>query len=143
MNEFTIDCAFHAVPFLNVCLKMPNFRADADRKVLFLQQKLEVPNLDAHRVGEVYTGLNEIKTTVWNYLGLSSGHFPVGFDVQRVPEGMSSIPALSRDGFRFLYDGCTLRTITRNIHYALIDEIDALGSFRPRLNAILESSTII
>jgi nucleoside 2-deoxyribosyltransferase len=143
VNELTIECAFHAVPFLNVCLKMPNFRADQEQKILFLDQTLKVPNLDVLRVGEVYCGFNEVKSSVWNYLGLSTGEFPVGFDVQRVTEPMSSIKALTRNGFRFVYDGFTLRTIPRRIRYALIDEIDSLALFRRRLNAVLEDCAVL
>ena len=142
VNDYEVVCAFHAIPFLNVCLEMPDYRADTERKFLLLTKELNVPDLGSHDVGEVYFDFQIItRKASLIFIGLAEVDSLHGFSVQRVPKGMPSLES-RHDGFRFIYEGIKVRTIPRNIRYTLVDDIDSLASFRRRLKIALEISAI-
>lgn len=139
INDCEIACAFHAVSFLNVCLEMPSFRANSERKILSLAGTMELAQLDPRAVGEVYKTLGTVKLPGLQFMPdwLYFGDVKKGFDVQRVPSGLTSTSG-SKAGYRFIYDGFARRAITRNVHYAIIDEIESVALFQRRLRATLD-----
>lgn len=137
VREYEIECAFFPISFDDVCHEMPEFSSVPNRKLLTWNGSLQVPTLDQMLVGEVYCELNEVKTSFGDYIGWSTGDFPVGFSIETVPAGMLSKKS-DRKGFRFVYQDLKLRAIDRQIKYYLIDAIDSETSFIRRLKAELK-----
>ena len=140
LREIHLICALTTVSFAEACRQLPDFKPLQARHALVRQDFPKVPVLDPSVVGEVYPHIEEVKSHVWEYLGLATGEFPVGFRVRSVPPG---IPSKSTDyeGFKFIY-GMTLREVERRLEYHLLDAIDAESPFRERLTAALTLAEI-
>jgi hypothetical protein len=128
VRERRIECAFFAIPYLEVCHLMPTFSASPDRKLLAFDSSLDVPTFDPNDTGEVFIGNEFVRDGTWG------SKLRYGFHVRSVPAGALSIKGdLLMKGFRFVYGDLKHRAVPRRIEYQLIDAIDSDTSFARRL----------
>ncbi len=133
VRELKIECAFVAIPFLEVCHKMSKWSANPDRKHLMIESVLDFPVFNPGSVGDVFASHEYF----WDSLFSGSNRHD-GFCVGSVPPGMLSRSS-SQPGLTFAYGAYKVRKVPRRIEYQIIDEIDSMASFTRRLKASLES----
>jgi hypothetical protein len=131
-----IACCFSLVPPDAVSRNLATFSRLARGQAWSHRGACDVPILDPS-VGFVRHRLREVPNSLMSLIGLDDGEFLNGFEIERVPPGLSSRTNGASEG-RFVHEGVRRRTVPLESTLVVIDDLTSEARFAARLQVELD-----